>query len=311
LTPYCSPSTRPQFHPIAYSFSVSQQQYADDTQLFLALSQPNYTSDLTNLEKCLAYLNNWFCLNSLALNPDKSDNILLGTRQRAHSYSKLISVNVAGSVVALANHIKILGVTLDSQLIMDRHVNDVCRSAFFHVPALRHIRSAITDEVAKAVACAFVGARLDYANSVLYGVSSKNIAHLQRMHNALARVAVGQSASHFISTCSTLRDLHWLPLEYRIKLKIAKLAYNARVSFATVYLSSLVSDHTSERNLRATGSNLLHVPSHRLKMGFRAFRVAAPHIFNSLPAENRACTSTDSFCRQLKTFYFKSAFVEA
>jgi hypothetical protein len=231
---------------IASSFSVSQQQYADDTQLFLALSQPDYTSDLTNLEKCLADLNYWFCLNGLALNPDKSDTILLGTRQRAHGYSKLTSVDVAGSVVALADHIKILGVTLDSQLTMDRHVNDVCRSAFFHVRALRHIRSAITDDVAKAVACAFVGARLDYANSVLYGVSSKNIARLQRMQNALARVVLGQSASHFISTRSMLKDLHWLPIEYRIKFKIAKLAYNARVSSAPVYLSSLLCEQSCQ-----------------------------------------------------------------
>jgi hypothetical protein len=189
-------------------------------------------------------------------------------------------VDVAGSVVALADHIKILGVTLDSQLTMDRHVNDVCRSAFLHVRALRHIRSAITDDVAKAVACAFVGARLDYANSVLYGVSSKNTARLQRMQNALARVVLGQSASHFISTRSMLKDLHWLPTEYRIKFKIAKLVYNARVSSAPVYLSSLVSDHvTSVCNLRSTGSNLLHVPLHRLKMGSRAFCVAMRRTF--------------------------------
>jgi hypothetical protein len=181
------------------------------------LSQPGYTSDLTNLANCLADLSYWFCLDGLVVNPDKSNTILLDARQRAHIYSELTSIDVADSVVALADHIKIMGITLDSHLTMDGRVNDVRRSAFLHVRALRHIRSAITDDVATAVACAFVGARLDYANSVLYGVSSKIIARLQRMPNALARVGLGQSASHFISTRSVLKDLHGLPTEYRIK----------------------------------------------------------------------------------------------
>jgi len=57
------------------------------------------------------------CVNGMALNTDKSEAILLGTRQRAHSYSSLATVNVASSQIPLADHIKILGVTLDKKLI--------------------------------------------------------------------------------------------------------------------------------------------------------------------------------------------------
>jgi len=58
----------------------------------------------------------------MALNPDKSEAILLGTRQRGHSYSSLATVNVAGSQIPLADHIKILGVTLDKNLYVNKHV---------------------------------------------------------------------------------------------------------------------------------------------------------------------------------------------
>ena len=70
---------------IASSFSVTQWQYADDTQLFIAFSPADHTGKVYNLESCLSYLNSWFCHNGLSLNPDKSDAILLGrpTRQRA------------------------------------------------------------------------------------------------------------------------------------------------------------------------------------------------------------------------------------
>ena len=50
---------------------------------------------------------------------------------------------------------------------MDSQVSEICRSAFYHIRALRHIRPVITDEVAKTIACSFVTSRLDYANSVL------------------------------------------------------------------------------------------------------------------------------------------------
>jgi hypothetical protein len=74
---------------------------------------------------------------------------------------------------------------------MDDHVAAVCKAAFYHIRALRHIRPAITDKVAKTVTCSVVGARLDYANSVLYGVLQKNIHRLQRIQNILARVVAG------------------------------------------------------------------------------------------------------------------------
>jgi len=50
------------------------------------------------------------------------------------------------------------------------------------------------------------------------------------------------------------------------------------------------------------------VPSYKLNFGARSFRVAAPTVWNSLPADIRACTFYSSFTRQLKIFYFNNAF---
>jgi hypothetical protein len=145
---------------------------------------------ISNLENCLSSLHSWFCLNGVALNPEKSDAIPFGTHQRAHSYTDVTTVNVAGTIIPLADRVKIFGVTLDTADCMkiDDHVAAVCKAALYHIRALRHIRQAFTDEVAKTVACSLVGARLEYANSVLYGVPQKNIHRLQGIQNILARV---------------------------------------------------------------------------------------------------------------------------
>jgi len=79
---------------IAQSHHVSQQQYADDMQLFLAVSPANNSQSINVLQSCLNSLHIWFCENGMALNPNKSVAILFGTSQRLKSLSGLQSVNV-------------------------------------------------------------------------------------------------------------------------------------------------------------------------------------------------------------------------
>ena len=56
---------------LSSSHSVLRQQYADETQLFIALSSSNYTTSIAS-----------FCCNGLALNADKSDVIIVGIWQQ-------------------------------------------------------------------------------------------------------------------------------------------------------------------------------------------------------------------------------------
>jgi len=76
----------------------------------------------------------------------------------------------------LTDHVKILGVKLDKNLSMNNHVNAVCKSVHYHIHALRHIRSSISKDMAKMIACVLV----DYANYVLFGTTQKNISKLQK-----------------------------------------------------------------------------------------------------------------------------------
>ena len=104
---------------IVSSIGLLQQQYADDTQLYVAISKDNHFLALNQLKNCLVVFHTWFCHNGLALNPDKSDAIIFGTTQHTRSLQNLSTVNVAGAIVPISDHIKVLGVILDSRLIFD------------------------------------------------------------------------------------------------------------------------------------------------------------------------------------------------
>jgi len=198
---------------IVSSFGVSQQQYADDTQLFVFLSPANLDSQLTQLQSCLSSVRDWFLRNGLVLNPDKTEAICFGTASRRRSLSHLSSINVIDISVDLSDHIKLLGVTFDTALNFDKfdkHISNVCASSYFHIKALRRIQPF---PVAKSIASSIVGSRLDYANGALFGIPVRNIHRLQRVQNCLARVVTDDWST---SSNTILSDLHWLPVQRRI-----------------------------------------------------------------------------------------------
>jgi hypothetical protein len=98
-----------------------------------------------------------------AINPYKSDAILLSTRQRNSTLSNISHINVAGSTVPLSDTVKLLGVTLDKSLTFHKHVNLTSQSCYYHMKALHHIRHCLDDQSASLIAHALISSHLDYA----------------------------------------------------------------------------------------------------------------------------------------------------
>ena len=67
--------------------------------------------------------------------------------------------------------------------------------------------------------------------------------------------------------------------------------------------------HSVSRTLRSTGANLLYVPKSNIVKGDRAFMIAGPKVWNSLPSNIRAITNLVDFKKKLKTFFYRKAFM--
>ena len=67
--------------------------------------------------------------------------------------------------------------------------------------------------------------------------------------------------------------------------------------------------HSVSRTLRSTGANLLHVPKSNIVKGDRAFMIAGPKVWNSLPSNIRAITNLVDFNKKLQTFFYRKAFM--
>jgi len=150
------------------SFGVRYHQYADDTQLYIAISRDNVGMNLEKLERCIASVHEWLLHNGLALNPSKSEAIQFKTGRGGKQVDNVATINVSGVAVQTAETVKSLGVILDRQLSFSQHVDNVCRACYFHIRALRHVRDSLPEDVAKTVAVSIVTSRLDYCNSLYF-----------------------------------------------------------------------------------------------------------------------------------------------
>ncbi|KAL3058296.1 hypothetical protein OYC64_010468 [Pagothenia borchgrevinki] len=88
------------------------------------------------------------------------------------------------------------------------------------------------------------------------------------------------------------------------------MTYKALHNVAPSYLTDLLHRHTPTRSLRSAAANLLSPPNRtNLKSwGDRAFSVAAPTLWNSLPQPMRDSSSLTTFKTSLKTHLFNTAF---
>ena len=241
--------------------------------------------------------------NFLKLNEDKTKVLIISSiEQRESIISRL------GNLAEESNtSVKNLGVTIDSELNFNTHINHVTKIAFFHLRNIARIRDYLSLNDAKTLIHAFVFSRLDYCNALLSGLPKKATDRLQLVQNAAARVLTKTKMREHITP--VLASLHWLPVVFRIDFKILLLVYKALNGLAPSYLDDCLPRYVPNRTLRSSSADLLDVPTMKYKKyGEAAFCFYGPTAWNKLPLHLRQAASVDSFKAQLKTHFFTLAF---
>uniref|UniRef100_A0A3Q2ZSJ5 Reverse transcriptase domain-containing protein n=3 Tax=Kryptolebias marmoratus TaxID=37003 RepID=A0A3Q2ZSJ5_KRYMA len=286
---------------------VSFHCYADDTQLYMKMDSTSPTVLPSSLQLCLEEIKAWMTANSLQLNSNKTDVILLGTPHQTQS-SNLSSISIFGLNIPFSTTVTNLGVRIDSNLTFNSHIRHLSKVSFLHLKNIARLRPSLSQPDAERLIHAFISSRLDYCNALLFGTSGKNLQKLQHIQNCAARVLMRRRKYDHIT--SVLNSLHWLPIKHRIHYKLCLLTYQCIHGAAPAYLSELLSLHATSRRLRSSTSfYCLHQPKTKLAtMGDRAFQAVAPRLWNALPESLRAPQGVEAFKKGLKTHLFKQAF---
>ena len=193
---------------------------------------------VVRITACLSDIRRWMLANMLKLNDNKTECLIICS-PRLRRTIKSESISLGEARISPAAGARNLGVLFDNHLNMERHIISTCRAAYYHLRNISAIRSMLTRETAEAIINAFLTSRLDFCNSQLIDLPENLLRRLQGVRNAAARLLTGTGKYDHITP--VLRELHCLPVTYRVRCKVILLTYKALCGLAPLYLQKLLS----------------------------------------------------------------------
>ena len=144
----------------------------------------------------------------------------------------------------------------------------MCRNLYFYtsIRNISKIRCFISEDIAKKLVTTLILSKLDYFNSLFAGVHDGTLKCLQIAQNSAARMIKGRRCH----ITPILRELHWLPVQMRIKYKICLFVYKCLNNQAPIYLSSMIEKYVPPRRLRSSEDTTILVeinykPTYKIK----------------------------------------------
>ena len=95
------------------------------------------------------------------------------------------TLRVSETSVTCSSVLKTLDCWLDSEFKFE---TQVCNAVFFRIYNIRRIRKFLNEDDTRTLVNAFVTNRIDYCNSLLYGLPDIRLKKLQRVQNTVARL---------------------------------------------------------------------------------------------------------------------------
>ena len=281
---------------------ISFHLYADDAQIYVPLKKRDCQTTLPLLP-CLEEIKAWLALNFLCFNEKKTEVMIFGPSGLCESPPFDLGPLTHYVRPVVCN----LGFKIDSEFKLEHQVRAVVKTSFFQLRRLAEVKPFLSLKNFEIVIHAFITSRLDYCNSLYLGANQSTLSRLQLVQNAAARLLTCTRKHEHITP--VLASLHWLPVHFRVDFKVLLFVFKALNGLAPPYLAELLHLHAPSRSLRSADQLLLEVPRSKRKLrGDRAFSVAAPRLWNSLPLHIREAPSLPVFKSKLKTYFYSRAF---
>ena len=151
--------------------------YADDSNLYVCVKPSALTGATKQLEECVAAIQSWMCSHQLQMNEEKTEFIIINTKQAATKITPL-PLTIGDNVIEPSPTAGSLGVLWDSNASMEAHINNICRAAFLQLHNIGKLQRYMDLSSLEAIVHAFITTRLDYCNSLLCGLPASLLNRL-------------------------------------------------------------------------------------------------------------------------------------
>jgi hypothetical protein len=227
----------------------------------------------------------WSQKNCLALNPDKTQALVLGTK---HQMDKVLScgeeIIINNKAVKKVKSARNLGLIIDAEQRYEEHIGEKIKNAFFKLKTLYKLRPYIKEELRIRLCDVLVLSLFNYCSAV-YGprLKARTGKAIQRVQNACARFSFDVPRQEHITPYLNKRRI--LNMAARRELLYActvhKTIWNKKPDYLFEKLTWIKT--TTQRSLRSVLINNLKIPKHSSTRYRGSFKFSASSIWNDLP----------------------------
>ena len=127
----------------------------------------------------------------MKINPDKTE-ILLLCPSALNKEVIIKGVIFEDQCIRFSNEVKNVGVWLDKNLTLDKHVNQVVSHCYKILEDIGCINRYLQQIHLERLVHAVISSRLDYCNALFMNISKENMRKLQKVQNAAAKLILGK-----------------------------------------------------------------------------------------------------------------------
>jgi ribonucleases P/MRP protein subunit RPP40 len=265
------------------------QLYADDAVILY--SEKTFDDLYVSMSQDLNILKNWFTINRLSMNIEKTKFIIYETKN-SNNLDRFDEVWVDCEKISRVEHYKYLGLWIDHKMKFSMHILNLKKSIAPIVGVLKRVRPYVVPEVLNNLYFSYIHSRFSYLISVWGMAAHENIKTLQYLQNKSLknlrqlpfRFPTKQLYSNTILPLDKLRELEMILIVYKI------IKGTFKFGDEIVYRFQIHGYNT--RNSRN-----INLPLFRLSMGRKSFHFEVFDRFNNVPQHIQECNN-------LKTFKF-------
>ena len=200
-----------------------------------------------------------------------------------------------------------VGVKIDSTMSMHDQINSITPKGYYYLHNFYRIADKLTRNLKVQLVMTYIIPLVDYCNVVLISATQCYIEKLQKLMNSAVRFIFRLNGKkRFSSITKYMKELHLLPVKFRMKYQLSLLVFKCINGLAPQYLCDLLCEKVGYSHLRSSNDLfLLHTNVPDSKYGESTFSYAASCEWNTLPSELKLCSSLETFKTLLKTHYFR------
>ena len=271
--------------------------YADDTTMSTSTDLKDAPQSLcTNLQADLNEVASWTSDNKMVLNESKTKVMLVtGKRLATKLDDKTMVIKIDDTNLEQVHSFSLLGLTIDSNLNFNDHVDNLCTKLSKRIGILRKIRSFLPIKERKLFYESTIKALMMYASSVWTTCSTENLNKVLKLQKRAARVIL--KADRYENSVNLFKKLGWLTFYDESKVVKSSLVYKRLHGDTADYLVNILPRNTDIHNRNTRNGQInLYCPRYKYESdGGNSFSVSVTRLWNSIPTNIRRLPTLNSF----------------